>query len=99
MSEELYARQGSENTGWVTDDVLREAGTAAGVDVDKMLADMDSQRVTAQVQANDLLGSRLGIQGTPTFVIVRPPANPTALQVSSLAPEDFSAALTDALNG
>jgi protein-disulfide isomerase len=55
--------------------------------------------VTAQVQANDLLGSRLGIQGTPTFVIVRPPANPTALQVSSLAPEDFSAALTDALNG
>lgn len=97
MAEELYARQGAENSGWVTDDVLREAGTAAGVDVDNMLADMDSQAVTAKIEAADLLASQLGVQGTPTFLVVRPPANPVPLQVSSLEPEDFAAALNDAL--
>jgi protein-disulfide isomerase len=97
MTEELYKRQGSENTGWVTDDVLREAGTAAGVDVDKMLADMDSARVTARIQAADALGNQLGVQGTPTFVLVKPPANPVPLNVASLEPEDFAAALSDAL--
>jgi protein-disulfide isomerase len=40
-----------------------------GLDADAVLAAMDSPEVTAVIAANHDLGTRLGINGTPTFVI------------------------------
>jgi len=97
MIEQLYARQGAENSGWVNDDTLREAGSAAGIDVEKMMAQRYSARVSAQIVANDNLASQLGVRGTPTFALVRPPANPQPLEVGSLLPGDFTATLSAAL--
>lgn len=97
MNEELYARQGEENTGWVTEAVLRDAAEAAGVDVAKMNFDRDSARVTAQIRQTDAVANALGVRGTPTFALVRPLGNPQLLQVASLEPADFTAALSAAI--
>ena len=97
MLEELYARQGAENSGWVTDAVLREAATAAGVDVAKMTADAGSPRVSAQIVESDAAASALRVPGTPSFALVRPPAGPRLLTIPSLAPADFAASLASNL--
>ena len=93
MLDELYARQGAENTGWVTDAVLEEAATAAGVDVAKMTAAQDSPRVAAQIREADAAASTLGVPGTPSFALARSPATPQLLTIPSLEPADFAASL------
>jgi predicted DsbA family dithiol-disulfide isomerase len=97
MLEELYARQGGENSGWVTDDVLRDAATAAGVDVAKMKAAADSPRVTSQIVESDATATTLGVPGTPSFALVRPPEGPRLLTIPSLEPADFAATLESEL--
>jgi len=98
MLDELYARQGAENSGWVTDAVLEEAATAAGVDVAKTRAAHDSPRVTAQILEADAAASTLGIPGTPSFALARPPATPQLLTIPSLEPADFAASLESDLD-
>jgi protein-disulfide isomerase len=97
MVEALYRRQGAENSGWVTDDVLREAAVAAGVDADRMFAARNSSAVTRALTHAGIEANVNGVQGTPTFVVVRPPARPQQLQLTSLDPAPFSAALAAAL--
>jgi protein-disulfide isomerase len=97
MVEALYRRQGAENSGWVTDDVLREAAVAAGVDADRMVAARNSSSVTRALTHAGIEANVNGVQGTPTFVVVRPPARPQQLQLTSLDPAPFSAALAAAL--
>lgn len=97
MVEALYRRQGAENSGWVTDDVLREAAVAAGVDADRMFAARGSAAVTRELTHAGIEANANGVQGTPTFVVVRPPAQPQQLQLTSLEPAPFSAALAAAL--
>ena len=42
----LYKSQGAENSGWVTDDLLRSVGASIpGFDTEKMFADMSSPEV------------------------------------------------------
>jgi protein-disulfide isomerase len=64
----LYARQGEENSGWVADDVIREAGESApGLDVEQMLADMPKmERGIARASDQARIQS---VRGTPTFVL------------------------------
>jgi len=97
MVEALYRRQGAENSGWVTDGVLREAAVAAGVNADRMFAARGSAAVTRALTHAGVEANANGVQGTPTFVIVRPPAQPLQLQLTSLEPAPFTAALAAAL--
>jgi protein-disulfide isomerase len=98
MVEDVYARQGVEGSGWVTDELLHEAGTAAGVDVERMMGDLDHPQVSKWMQDADLLASQLLPQvSTPRFVLLRPPASPQLLQVTSLEPAAFTATLSAAL--
>lgn len=97
MVEALYRRQGAENSGWVTDAVLREAAVAAGVDADRMVAARTSPTVTRALTRAGIEANVNGVQGTPTFVVVHPPARPQQLQLTSLEPAPFSAALAAAL--
>jgi protein-disulfide isomerase len=97
MVEALYRRQGAENSGWVTDGVLREAAVSAGVDADRMFAARKSAAVTRALTRAGIEANVNGVQGTPTFLVVRPPARPQQLQLTSLDPGPFSAALAAAL--
>ena len=93
----LYARQGAENSGWITNDVILAAAKAAGADGQAILADMGSASVKATLATWQKQATADQLQGTPTFIIERPPALAQPLAVSALDPATFDAALTAAL--
>jgi protein-disulfide isomerase len=71
-AELLYAQQGPENSGWVTDELLRRVAAAIpGLDAGRVLSDMGSAAVTARLRAADALARRHGVQSTPTFLVGR----------------------------
>lgn len=93
----LYAHQGGENQGWVTEELLRGVGAAVpGLDVDKWFADARSARVAQAVQNDFSQGQTAGVQGTPTFFIVAG-GKTEAFAPSSLTVEPFQQALDQAL--
>ncbi len=68
--ELLYKNQGMENTGWVTDSLLRAIGGAVpGLDTGRMLADRDSAVVDDAVARASSLAQQLGVTSTPSFAV------------------------------
>ena len=51
--EAFYARQGTENSGYVTDGFLREVADAAGVDAGAALGQADSSFATERLRARE----------------------------------------------
>ena len=89
MLDLLYRNQGPENSGWVSDDLLRAAGTAAGLDVGRMMADRGSPQVANAMTATSQQAASAHVNSTPTFF-----AGPTGgtlnhVNVSSLTPAPF----------
>ena len=98
FQEALYRNQGSENDGWVTDDLLREVTSEiAGLDVDKLFADAESDEIAAEVNAAPGEAQTAGVQGTPSFFVKIGDAEPYYIQVASVG--EMRAALDDALEG
>jgi protein-disulfide isomerase len=50
-------------------DQVRDAALALGLDWPRMVKDMDDATVKTRIEANLALAHRLGVQGTPAFVI------------------------------
>jgi protein-disulfide isomerase len=69
--EAFYARQGAENSGYVTDGFLREVAKAAGVDASKALAQADSPFASGRLRRADADAARMNVQGTPTLTVKR----------------------------
>lgn len=68
MTENLYEAQGTENSGWVNDELIRRIGARVpGLDTKKMLADAQSDDVTKEMDATTQLASSIGVDSTPTF--------------------------------
>jgi protein-disulfide isomerase len=81
----LYANQGAENSGWVSQDVLREIGDAVpGLDVERALRETRSQEVESQLAAAKDLQARLGVRSTPAFAASRAGGQLAPVQVTSL---------------
>jgi len=97
FAEALYQRQGAEGSGWITNAVIRDAASAVGASGAKILAASSSPKVIASLRAATQQASADHVQGTPTFVLQRPPSVPRQLQVASLDPATFTAALDAAL--
>jgi len=98
LSEKLFAEQGEENSGWVTDAVLRRtAATIPGLNANQMFADMSSADVDREIREADALATRYQVEGTPAFALVKPPQPPIPLQGASLDAESFTASLATAL--
>jgi protein-disulfide isomerase len=97
LVDQLYQRQGPENSGWITTSLLRQAAAAAHVDAKKMLAALDSKAVTAKLRLAAREASAYGINGTPMFVLLRPPGLPHKVNVTGLDATSFSADLSAAL--
>jgi protein-disulfide isomerase len=96
FQEGLFRRQGDENSGWVTDELLREVGSSvSGLDVDRVFADASSQTVTAKMAEATQQAEAAGVPGTPWFFVQVGDAEPYELQVSTV--DEFRAALDDAL--
>ncbi len=93
----IYRSQGQENSGWVTDSLLRSVGASIpGLDGAKMVADTSSAKVDNGITAGDQEATKAGVNSTPTFF-----AGPTGgtlqhMSVTALTPAAFAPTL-DAL--
>lgn len=101
--ERLFARQGAENSGWVTDDALREALRAAGADPGRALRAADAADADKRLAGADASAARHGIGGTPSFTLTTADGETRLLEAASsskvdpLDPAAFTAALDAAL--
>jgi protein-disulfide isomerase len=94
FAEAFYARQGEENSGYVTDAFLRSATAAAGVDLAAAQHDPDAVGVLARAQAE---ADRLGVKGTPAFFLRRGDSGLEPAEFGDMTSASFSAALDEAL--
>jgi protein-disulfide isomerase len=96
----LYADQGEENSGWVTDAKIDEIlAQVPGLDAAKVKKDAQSAAITKQMQDLSAEATQNGVQGTPSFFIARGVNQPFPVQVTSLTPDGFRPVLDDALQG
>ena len=97
LQEALYRNQGDENSGWVTDDLLRRvAGEIPGLDVDKLFADASAPAIQQEAEGASEVATNAGITGTPTFLIKIGDQQPYRVSFGSL--DQMRAALDDALS-
>ena len=68
----LYRNQGDENSGYVTDAFLQGLATAVGLDVPRVMADMRTPAVAAEVRRQAAFAEAHGSTGTPTLWTQRP---------------------------
>ncbi len=81
VGELLFHNQGAENSGWVTDDLLRDIGASVpGLDVDAMMDGRESAEVADAIGAAQADAQAGGITGTPSFEITKTGGQPTLLQ-------------------
>lgn len=74
--ELFYRNQGLERSGYVTDDFLTAVAKAAGVpDIAKWNEDRNSAKVKNEVKKSHEEAQRIGLEGTPTFMVKGPNTN------------------------
>ncbi len=97
----LYRNQGEENSGWVTEDLLRSVGRSVpGLDGARMLAERDSTAVSNQISEDASTASSAGINSTPTFLTVgRGERVARPLRITALDSSQFRSALNELLAG
>ena len=99
LQEALYRNQGGENSGWVTDDLIREqAAEIPGLDVEQLFADAASDEIKRQAEDAEGASQAAGIPGTPTFFVKIGDSEPYFIEVG-LDLAQMRAALDDALEG
>jgi len=98
LADALYAHQGVENSGWITNAVILAAAKEVGADDQSILAGMGAPAVGADLVKAQKQATADQLQGTPTFIIQRPPpAMAQQLAVTSLDPASFVASLSAAI--
>ncbi|MEU6038298.1 thioredoxin domain-containing protein [Actinomadura sp. NPDC047616] len=65
----LYARQPRMNSGEIDDAFLRDVARRAGLDLARFDADRRDKKVRGAVEDDFAFGQRLGVPGTPAFLI------------------------------
>ena len=95
----LYANQGDENSGWVTDDLLERLAGDNDLDWNRLQTDAASAAVTQEIDATSAEAARRQVPGTPTFFVQIGDGEPYVVQPSSLSIDAFRPILDDALDG
>jgi len=98
LQEGLYRNQGLENSGWLTDDLIREVATGIpGLDVDKLFADAETDEMGQAAQQSAAEAQSAGITGTPTLLVKIGDDQPYLIQVATA--DQMREALDAALEG
>jgi protein-disulfide isomerase len=98
--ELAFHNQGSENSGYVTENYLRALATAIpGADVARAVAEQSSPAVSAQLTGARELARAAHVRATPSFQLVFAGGAPRAFHPSGLDSASFDAALAAALSG
>jgi protein-disulfide isomerase len=97
LNEAIYANQGKENGGWLTSKLVLALATDLGLSTTKLIKNANSVAVSNALEASLKQATAQKLKGTPTFLILHPPALPKQLNVSSLAPQSFVESLSAAI--
>jgi protein-disulfide isomerase len=85
VAELLYRNQGAENSGWVTNSMLRSVGNAVpGLDVDAVEKAANSSAVNRQMAESANLYSNYGFSSTPSFAV-----GPTGGTLEPFSPSSY----------
>ena len=96
FADAFYLAQGHENTGYVTEDFLREVGTTAGLDVDAAMAARETPATQKLLDAAQAKADEHDVNSTPSFVL-QIDGEHRRITPEDLTPEAFIAALDKAL--
>ena len=84
----LYASQGAENSGWVSDGLVGEIVSGVpGLDGEKLLSARWGSSVTLEMKRAAAAATRAGVHGTPAFQIGPTGGRLELVEVSSLGPD------------
>jgi protein-disulfide isomerase len=83
--DKLFAVWTGENVGTYTKDKLKSYAAGLGLDTAKFNTCLDSEQTKAVIDADQADVTKLGISGTPTFLL-----NGRVLQIRSLDVSEFS---------
>jgi protein-disulfide isomerase len=91
----LYHNQGSENTGWLSDDMVKQtAASIPGLDVPGLLSARDSEAVKSAATAFN----SAGVTQTPTILVGKSGQEPEEVELSSASDaQSVIAAIQNAL--
>jgi len=90
----LYANQGAENSGWVSEGLLgRIAASVPGLDAQQLAADRSSPTIGSQMAEAESQAQAAGVNETPSFQLGRTGGALHRLQVTSLDPQQFQKAI------
>jgi protein-disulfide isomerase len=93
----FYRNQGTERSGYVTDEFLTAIAEAAKVpDIAQWNQDRKSSKITNEVKATTEEARRLGFEGTPSFAIKGPGTNGLELLGNLASTEEIEAAIESA---
>ncbi len=96
LLEGLFERQAGENTGWVTDRLLRDVASGInGLDVRRMERDMVA--ADRGIRSAQRLATTAGVNSTPTFFVGRSGKTLRRLELSSISADALRPALDDLL--
>jgi hypothetical protein len=96
FSQLLYTNQGTENTGWLNDDMVASAaGSIPGVVVAKVLSERSSSSVANTASDMDAAAVADKVSSTPTILVGRTGTKPKQVPLSSATDK---ATLVDALD-
>jgi len=98
--ELLYANQGAENSGWASEELIhRIAASVSGLDAERFDAERGLEALSAEMAKAQRQAQAGGVRGTPAFELGPTGSTLETLQVSSLGPEEFAAAIDALLVG
>lgn len=89
LMELLFYNQGAENSGWLSQDLVEAAARSIpSIDVGRLVADMDSGKVSDLIEEHSAEAERRGVNATPTVLV-----GPTGGQLKKVdaAPTDIAA--------
>ena len=98
FADALYANQGDENSGWVTDDLLKQISGDLGLDYARLTSDAGGPAVLQQANSMAAEAKQRKIPGTPWFYVQVGDSEPYEVQPKSLSIEEFRTILDDALS-
>lgn len=99
LTDALYANQGDENSGWVTDELVDRLAGELGIDVARLHADAETDAVDADIATMKAEAERLQVPGTPWFYVQIGEDEPYEVRPTSFSADEFGSILDDALGG
>jgi protein-disulfide isomerase len=102
FAQVLYDNQGTENTGWLTDDMLISiAGSVTRMNVPKVMADRNSSTIGQEIKDVAAAAAANKVSGTPTVFVGKTGSKPSRVGAANSVPDlsQTEAALDVALAG